>query len=66
MMMAELPGIQKMYFGGDRVNRNMDWLKDLDTEWIQLIMEAKNLGIDISTVREFLNGNEAKELLIGK
>lgn len=55
-----------MYFGGDRVNRNMEWLKDLDTEWMQLIMEAKKLGIDLSTVRDFLNGNEIKEILIEK
>lgn len=26
----------------------------LDSEWIQLIMEAKNMGIDMNEVREFL------------
>ncbi|MFD2445085.1 DNA-binding anti-repressor SinI [Bacillus sp. CGMCC 1.16607] len=48
------------------MSRRMDWLKDLDKEWVQLIMEAKQLGMDLSTIREFLHGNEIKELLIEK
>nr|WP_263325110.1 anti-repressor SinI family protein [Neobacillus sp. Marseille-Q6967] len=28
--------------------------KELDTEWVELIMEARNLGISVDEIREFL------------
>ncbi|URM32341.1 anti-repressor SinI family protein [Cytobacillus firmus] len=36
----------------------------IDLEWLQLIMEAKNLGLQKEEVREFLHNNRAKEVLI--
>lgn len=29
--------------------------KDLDNEWLQLILEAQNLGISINEIKDFLN-----------
>lgn len=67
MMMAGLPGIQRMYFGGDTVvGRKLDCLQTLDKEWIQLILEAKSIGMDLNTIRDFLNGNAVKELVVEK
>mgnify|MGYP000952655472 CR=1 FL=1 len=38
--------------------------QQLDLEWIQLIKEAKNLGIEKEEIREFLSSQtEQKELL---
>lgn len=51
-----------MYFGGDMVERITGNLAELDKEWIQLIMEAKVLGIDISVVKDFLEANKLKEV----
>ncbi|MGP7818284.1 anti-repressor SinI family protein [Niallia sp. 01092] len=31
--------------------------EELDTDWIQLIMEAKKLGMDIQEVRNFIRNN---------
>lgn len=36
----------------------------VDTEWLALIAEAKELGLTQELVREFLHGNEVKEVLI--
>lgn len=44
----------------------MDCTKELDKEWIQLILEAKSMGMDLNTVRNFLSGNEVKELIVEK
>ena len=30
-------------------------IKDMDAEWLELIMEAKKIGITIEEVREFLD-----------
>jgi antagonist of SinR len=35
----------------------------LDLEWIQLIKEAKNLGIEKEEIREFLSSHREKEKL---
>jgi DNA-binding transcriptional MerR regulator len=43
-----------MYFGGDMVERIKRNVEELDKEWIQLIIEARDLGIDINKVKEFL------------
>jgi DNA-binding transcriptional MerR regulator len=32
-------------------------IKDMDAEWLELIMEAKKIGITIEEVREFLDQN---------
>lgn len=34
--------------------------EELDYEWMMLIMEAKQLGIDKDEIRKFLSNNEAK------
>lgn len=39
-------------------------VKGIDLEWLQLIMEAKNLGLQKEEIREFLHNNRAKEVLI--
>lgn len=32
-------------------------IKDMDVEWLELILEAKKMGITIEEVREFLYRN---------
>ncbi|MGN7177767.1 hypothetical protein BK139_14745 [Paenibacillus sp. FSL R5-0490] len=39
-------------------------VEEIDLEWLQLIMEARNLGLQKEEVREFLHNNRAKEVLI--
>ncbi|MED4636229.1 anti-repressor SinI family protein [Peribacillus frigoritolerans] len=34
-------------------------------EWVYLILEAKNLGLSIEDVREFIFGNRDKKLIMG-
>jgi hypothetical protein len=36
----------------------------VDTEWLALIVEAKELGLTRELVREFLQRNEVKEVLV--
>lgn len=31
------------------------FVEELDTEWVQLIMEAKKIGLDIQEVRNFIS-----------
>lgn len=33
----------------------------IDAEWIELILEAKNLGLSLEEVSNFLSGNMLKE-----
>lgn len=35
--------------------------QELDLEWIQLIQEARNLGIEIEEIREFLSSHKDTE-----
>ncbi|MHC0037566.1 DNA-binding anti-repressor SinI [Pseudoneobacillus sp. C159] len=42
------------------------WAQELDKEWLELIMEAKRLGIELATIRDFFHQNEVKELLLEK
>jgi DNA-binding transcriptional MerR regulator len=37
---------------------------ELDKEWLELIVEAKNLGLEISTIQKFLKGHEVSEVLL--
>ncbi|MCC3649347.1 anti-repressor SinI family protein [Cytobacillus oceanisediminis] len=37
---------------------------EIDLEWLQLIMKARNLGLQKEEIREFLHNNRAKEVLI--
>jgi uncharacterized protein (UPF0335 family) len=53
-----------MYFGGDMVERMKGNLAELDKEWIQLIMEARVLGMDINMVKEFLEEKKMKEISV--
>ena len=39
-------------------------VEEIDLEWLQLIMEAKNLGLQKEEIREFLHNNRAKEVLM--
>lgn len=38
------------------------FIEELDSEWIQLINEAKNIGMNLQEIREFLRSE--KEYLI--
>ncbi|MDN3017628.1 anti-repressor SinI family protein [Paenibacillus sp. BSR1-1] len=35
----------------------------IDEEWLGLILEAKELGLSLEEVREFLNQSQVKELI---
>ncbi|MGG1676319.1 anti-repressor SinI family protein [Neobacillus sp. NRS-1170] len=35
----------------------------IDEEWMGLILEAKELGLSLEEVREFLNQHQVKELI---
>jgi DNA-binding transcriptional MerR regulator len=39
---------------------------ELDKEWLELIVEAKKLGIEISTIKNFLKGHEVTGGLLKK
>nr|WP_174732838.1 anti-repressor SinI family protein [Mesobacillus harenae] len=43
------------YFGGNKVIKEKSVPEELDSEWMQLIMEALELGIDKEEIRQFLN-----------
>lgn len=34
------------------------WAVELDIEWLQLIKEAKNLGLNIEEIRKFICNNQ--------
>jgi hypothetical protein len=36
-------------------------LQELDQEWLELMIEAKSLGLELTTVREFLKENAVGE-----
>ncbi|MFE8701458.1 anti-repressor SinI family protein [Cytobacillus sp. FJAT-54145] len=38
-------------------------IEGLDSEWMQLILEAKSLGIEKDEIREFLNSRGVGELV---
>lgn len=38
-----------------------DSLKGLDTEWLELILEARKLGLEIEEIREFLKNHSSKQ-----
>jgi DNA-binding transcriptional regulator YhcF (GntR family) len=52
-MMAGLPGIHK-YFGGKNLISEKATTEELDKEWMQLIMEALEMGLKKEEIREFL------------
>lgn len=62
--MAGLPGIRYVSWGEDILTEQNVKVKGIDLEWLQLIMEAKNLGLQKEEIREFLHNNRAKEVLI--
>jgi hypothetical protein len=33
-------------------------VKELDIEWVELILEAKNLGISYEEIKEYINSNK--------
>jgi DNA-binding transcriptional MerR regulator len=42
------------------------YFNELDKEWLELIVEAKKLGLEISTIQNFLKGHEVTEVLFKK
>jgi DNA-binding transcriptional regulator YhcF (GntR family) len=60
-MMAGLPGIQ-MYFGGKNLIIEKAIFEELDTEWMQLIMEALEMGINKEEIREFLSNFNGQQI----
>lgn len=53
-----------MYFRGERMENKGILVNGLDEEWLELIFEARNLGISKETVRDFLNQREVRELVM--
>jgi hypothetical protein len=41
-------------------------LNGLDKEWLELIMEAKRIGLELVTIRDFIKENEVRELILEK
>ncbi|MFE8697321.1 anti-repressor SinI family protein [Cytobacillus sp. FJAT-53684] len=39
-------------------------VEGIDTEWVKLMVEAKNLGIEKEKIREFLMKNSVKQMII--
>ncbi len=55
-MTAGLP-LYEWYMGGLFVVGDKTIIKaELDNEWVQLVLEAKNLGIEKEEIRSFLLG----------
>lgn len=52
--------------GGKNVKSVKSKLTELDQEWLQLIIEAKNLGIEKAEVLEYLLSNRIPELIFDK
>lgn len=38
-----------------------DGLEGLDTEWLELILEARKLGLEKEEIREFLENHSSKQ-----
>lgn len=53
-MMAGLPGIQ-LYFRGEKMGNINRQTNGIDEGWLQLILEAKELGLSVELVQAFLN-----------
>lgn len=52
----------KQYFGGRMVNKDTG-VADLDSEWMQLILEALELGIEKKEIRDFLNSRSTEAIV---
>jgi hypothetical protein len=58
-MTAGLPEIQASILGGEKLN--MEIVKrvtndeELDNEWVQLILEALEVGISVEEIKEFFS-----------
>ncbi len=39
------------------MNRKLEELEELDEEWVELILAARSMGIDIEEIRAFLGGS---------
>lgn len=50
-----------MYFRGGEMSIVNGEIEIIDKEWLELILEAKNLGLSLEEVSNFLNGNNQKE-----
>jgi len=38
----------------EKLGDSLEWTGKLDLEWVELIQEAKGLGLSIEEIREFL------------
>ncbi len=52
----------KSYFRGEKVLVKERGFEGLDQEWIALIMEAKEIGLESDLVRDFLSRSEKAAL----
>jgi DNA-binding transcriptional MerR regulator len=41
-------------------------MQKIDKEWLALILEAKELGLSVDEVRDFLSGNKGADLPVKK
>jgi antagonist of SinR len=47
-----------MYFGSDKMVIIKNDVEVIDQEWMELILEARDMGLSINAVREFLSQQE--------
>jgi antagonist of SinR len=47
-----------MYFGSDKMVIIKNDVEVIDQEWMELILEARDMGLSINVVREFLSQQE--------
>ncbi len=52
------------YFGGDYVVEMKVTVREMDTEWLKLIIEAKKMGLKKEEIRDFLVNSGVKEIVL--
>lgn len=67
-MTAGLPEIQSSILGGNKVNieRINRLTKDhqLDREWVEMILEALEVGISVDEIKDFFAKKDRSELIV--
>jgi DNA-binding transcriptional MerR regulator len=51
-----------LYFGGKNLIKEKAIFEELDTEWMKLILEALEMGLNKEEIRDFLNNNQSHAL----
>jgi DNA-binding transcriptional MerR regulator len=46
--------------------KNRNFSKNLDNDWVRLMLEAKRMGIELDQIREFLRKENVKEFIVKK